>query len=97
MKIDSDLVKRLAELARLNFDKSAAEEIQHDLDKMLTFVEKLNNVDTEGVMPLTYITESKNVLRTDEQKQFITKEEALRNVPLKNSDYIKVPKVIKKD
>ena len=96
MKIDSELINRLAELARLNFDDKRAEEIRLDLSKMLEFVESLNQVDTEGIEPLTYVNETINVLREDKQSQEISKEDALRNVPKKDSDFIKVPKVIKK-
>lgn len=96
MKVDKPLVEKLAELAKLEFDEKAKEEIITDLNNILTFVEQLNEVDTTNVEPLTYITDEVNVLRTDEVKQEITKEEALKNAPLKDSDYIKVPKVIQK-
>jgi len=96
MEVNNELIDKLAELARLEFDAQSKEEIKKDLNNMIKFVEKLNELDLSGVEPLTYITEEKNVLRDDEVKQTITKAEALSNVPVKDSDYIKVPKVIKK-
>ena len=96
MKVDNQLVDKLAELAKLEFDEKSKEEIVKDLNNVLTFVEQLNEVNTENAEPLTYITDEVNVLRKDEVKQEITKEEGLLNVPIHDSDYIKVPKVLKK-
>ncbi len=96
MKIDSEMIARLAELARLNLNEKEAKAMLADLTKMLKFVEQLNSVNTDNVEPLTYINDTTNVLRDDETVQEISKEDALKNVPLKNSDFIKVPKVIKK-
>ena len=96
MKPDNKLIDHLATLARLEFDEQGKEQIKEDLSKMLGFVEKLNEVNMDGVEPLIYITDAKNVFREDIAVKTITHEEAMRNVPLKDSDYIKVPKVIKK-
>ncbi|MFT4970333.1 MAG: aspartyl-tRNA(Asn)/glutamyl-tRNA(Gln) amidotransferase subunit C [Chitinophagales bacterium] len=96
MKIDENLINRLAELAKLEFDESDAKEIQINLGSILDLVEKLQEVDTEGVEPLVYMNENVGVFREDEVKQVISKEEGLRNAPNKDSDYIKVPKVISK-
>lgn len=96
MKVDKQLVERVAELAKLQFNEEEKESIRGDLEKILEFVDKLNEVDTEGVEPLVYITEEKNVLRPDVVKHEISREEALKNAPQKDSDYIKVPKVLNK-
>ena len=96
MKIDSKTVDKLAELAKLEFDESSKEEIIKDLNRIVTFVEKLNELDTSSVEPLVYLTEDTNVMRDDIVKQDITQEEALKNAPKRDSDYIKVPKVIDK-
>lgn len=96
MEVNNELIDKLAELARLEFDEQSKNEIKKDLTNIIHFVEKLNELDLSNVEPLTYITEEKNILRKDERKQTVTKSEALSNVPLKDSDYIKVPKVIKK-
>lgn len=95
MKVDKPLVDRIAKLSKLEFDDKAAEEIISDLDKILGFVDKLNELDTENVEPLIYITDETNVLRKDEKRAEITKQDALKNAPAKDSDYFKVPKVLK--
>jgi aspartyl-tRNA(Asn)/glutamyl-tRNA(Gln) amidotransferase subunit C len=61
---------------------------------MLAFVEKLNELDTDGVEPLIYMTEERNILRDDVPETTITQKEALQNAPKKDSDYFKAPKVI---
>ena len=96
MKIDNELVDRLAELSKLEFDEQAKESLKADLEKILDLVKKLEEVNVEGVEPLIYMTDEKNVLRKDVVKDTVSKEEALQNAPLRDSDYFKVPKVIKK-
>ena len=96
MKIDNELVDRLAELSKLELDAPSKEGIKKDLQKILDLVEKLEEVNVDGVEPLIYMTDEKNVLRKDEVKGQVTKAEALQNAPQKDSDYFKVPKVISK-
>jgi len=96
MEVNKQLVEKVATLSKLEFDEQAKEEIRKDLERMIGFVDKLNEINTDNVEPLIYVTDEVNVLREDEVKQVITKEEALSNAPQKDSDYIKVPKVIKK-
>jgi aspartyl-tRNA(Asn)/glutamyl-tRNA(Gln) amidotransferase subunit C len=96
MKVDDRLVDHLATLARLEFTGDAKESIKKDLTQMLDFVEQLNKVNLDGVEPLVYITDAVNVLREDVVDEHVTHEQAMANVPLKNSDYIKVPKVLNK-
>jgi len=96
MIIDSKTVDKLADLAKLEFDESSKEEIIKDLNRIVSFVEKLNELDTSSVEPLVYLTEDTNVMRDDAVKQEITQAEALKNAPKRDSDYIKVPKVIDK-
>ncbi len=95
MEVNNELINRLAELARLEFDDTSREAIKKDLQNILGFVEKINELKLDDVEPLIYITDEKNVLREDEVKQTITHAEAMMNVPVKDSDYIKVPKVLK--
>ena len=96
MNIDSKMVTDLAHLARLRFDEAETESIRTDLQKMVAFVEKLQTVDTTGVAPLLHISDAANVLREDEIKGSITREEALLNSPVKDDTFFKVPTVIKK-
>lgn len=95
-KIDSTTVERIAELSKLEFNDQEKISIQNDLNRILVFVEKLNEIDTTGVKPLIYMVEEEGNLREDEAKQTITQQEALRNAPKKDSDYFKVPRMIKK-
>ncbi|TAL61226.1 MAG: Asp-tRNA(Asn)/Glu-tRNA(Gln) amidotransferase subunit GatC [Bacteroidetes bacterium] len=95
-KITPDTVDKLATLSRLEFDGKEREEIMSDLNRMLDFVGKLNELNTTGVEPLIYMADEKNVLRNDEAKTDITQKQALSNAPKKDSDYFKVPKVVEK-
>src|ERR1700739_1218292 len=93
-KIDYKTVDEVAHLARLEFNTAAKDEMVKDMNNMLSFVEKLNELDTTGVEPLIYMTDESNVLREDVVKETITQKEALLNAPKKDSDYFKVAKVI---
>lgn len=96
MQIDLQTVEKLAELAKLEFNEEEKQEILADLNRILTFVDKLNELDTTGVEPLVYMNDEMNILRPDVVKQEITHEEALLNAPKKDSDYFRVPKVLEK-
>jgi aspartyl-tRNA(Asn)/glutamyl-tRNA(Gln) amidotransferase subunit C len=94
MKITNEKIDQLAHLARLEFDDTTKQSIRQDLENMLKFAESLNQVDTTGVEPLIYMTNTQNNVRTDEVVQSFTKDELLKNAPKKDSDYFRVPKVI---
>lgn len=94
MNIDKKIVDEVAHLARLEFDEKSKEEIIGDMNRMLSFVDKLNELDTTNVEPLIYMTDEVNVMRDDESVVTITQEEALKNAPKRDSDYYKAPKVI---
>ncbi|PKP44120.1 MAG: Asp-tRNA(Asn)/Glu-tRNA(Gln) amidotransferase GatCAB subunit C [Bacteroidetes bacterium HGW-Bacteroidetes-12] len=96
MSIDKKTVQKIAALAKLEFDETAEISIQTDLTRMLNFVNKLNEVDTNGIEPLVYMLDEKPTLREDVVIQTITQQEALKNAPNKDTDFIKVPKVIKR-
>lgn len=93
-KIDLKTVDEIAHLARLEFDETSKPEILNDINRMLSFVDKLNELDTDQVEPLIYMTNERNVLREDLPETSITQKEALKNAPKKDSDYFKAPKVI---
>ena len=95
MKVDDALIDKLANLSKLQFDDVGKQAIKSDLSKILSFMEKLNELDPDGVEPLIYINEEVNVYREDTINYPISKEEALMNAPLKNKDFIKVPKFVK--
>ncbi len=96
MSITDKKVDDIAHLARLEFDTHGREVIKADLDKIIDFCDKLKEVNTEGVEPLIYMSDEQNVLREDKVVKQFSKEDALKNAPLSDSDYIKVPKVINK-
>jgi aspartyl-tRNA(Asn)/glutamyl-tRNA(Gln) amidotransferase subunit C len=97
MKISIDEIRHLAHLARLEFTEQEMKEMQGDMDKILGFVAKINELDLEGVEPLVYLSEERNVLREDASKTLLTKDEALKNAPDKDSDYFRVPKVLQRE
>ncbi len=96
MKIDTDIVDKIAHLARLEFENKDKEQIIKDMNNMLAFVGKLDELDTSNIEPLIYMSDEINVLREDDVKKEITQQEALKNAPKHDSDYFKVPKVIEK-
>lgn len=96
MEVNDTLVDKLANLARLRFDAAEREGIKNDLQKMIQFVEKLNELDTTGVEPLLHMSDHVNVLRQDEVKGSITRVAGLQNAAVHDEQFFKVPKVIKK-
>lgn len=94
MKIDDKVIDHLAHLSRLDFTGEAKEEIKKDMNRILEFVGKLSELDTEGIDPLVYLTDEVNVLRKDISQIEITHQEALKNAPDKDSDYFRVPKMV---
>lgn len=94
MKISHETVDNLAKLSRLSFEGEAKESMRVDLENILEMCEKLNEVNTEGIEPLIYMTNSHTILREDAVVQEITHKEALKNAPKKDSDFFRVPKVI---
>src|SRR5690554_537664 len=96
MEITDKLIDHISGLCKLSFEGEKKEIIKKDLENMLTFMEKLNEVNTDEVEPLIFMTEEINVLREDISSQTITHEEALRNAPKKDSDYFRIPRVVDK-
>ncbi len=96
MNIDKKDIEKLADLSKLQLTEEQILDMKSDLDKILAFVEKLRELDVDHVEPLRYMTSNENVLRKDEMKSDYSQEQALKNAPQKDSDYIKVPKVLRK-
>lgn len=94
MKVNNKLVEHLAHLSRLDFDDDSKEKMKFDFEKMLDFVAKLEEVDTDNVVPLSYMSSELNILREDKVEQVLTHEQALKNAPVNDTDYIRIPKVI---
>lgn len=99
MRIDDATLDRIAELAKLDYsDPAARKAVLADMERVLGFVEKLNEVDTAGTEPLVFMTDGDDTLREDDvdEASVVPKSEALRNSPVKDSDYFKVPRVVDK-
>ena len=96
MEVNDLLIEKLAHLSRLQFNEKEKEEIKKDLRQMISFVEKLNELNLDGVEPLLHISEEMNVLREDEIKGSVSREDALKNAPLHDDQFFKAPKSIKK-
>ena len=94
MKIDRALLDKIAHLSRLEFDEKDAEKMMRDMTAIVEWVEKLKEVDTEGVEPLTTMSYEINALREDEVKPHLDHHASLRNAPKKDEDYFRVPKVL---
>ena len=96
MNVNDEMIDKIANLARLEFNSEEKENIKNDLQQMIGFIDKLNELDTTGVEPLLHMSENINVLREDEVSGTISREEAFKNAPLHDEQFFKVPKVIRK-
>ena len=96
MQVNDELVDHLARLSRLRFSESEKKEIREDLEQMIQFVEKLNQVDTSGLEPVLHMSSEVNRLRDDEVKGSVSSSEALKNSTNSREQFFTVPKVIKK-
>lgn len=96
MKVNDELVNKLAYLSRISFSVSEKQSIMADLQRMISFIDKLREVNTDHVEPLLHITENVNVQRSDEVKGQLPAREALKNAAFHDNNFFKVPKVIKK-
>jgi aspartyl-tRNA(Asn)/glutamyl-tRNA(Gln) amidotransferase subunit C len=96
MEVNDLLVENLARLARLSFNDIEKSEIRADLQQMISFVEKLREVNTEGIEPMLHMSSNENILREDIVRGSIPRDEALKNAPDSDGTFFKVPKVIRK-
>ena len=97
MSITKKDVEYIAQLARLRFKDEELENFTSQLNEILNYVDKLNELDTENVEPLSHPVEEFNKFRDDELKPSIEREEALKNAPDRTDEFFKVPRVINKD
>ena len=96
MKVDENMIDKIAKLSMLEFDEKQKPTIINDMNKMLEFINKLNEINTNSIEPLIHISEEKNILRKDISNTYISQKEALKNAPMKDSTYFKIPKVLDK-
>ena len=89
-------LRHLCELAKLQLNMDEEENLQKDLEKMLSFFEKLKTVNTQGISPLPYPLEINNVSKEDTEKPGFTQEKALINAPEHTNGFFKVPSIIEK-
>ncbi len=94
MAVTKKDVEKIAELARLKFSEDELESFTPQMNEILSYMDKLNELNTENVEPLSHPVEQTNVFRKDEIKTSITTEDALKNAPAKDEHHFKVPKVI---
>ena len=87
-------VEYVASLARLEFTEAERERLVQQLNEILAYMEKLNELDTSKVEPLPHVIELSNVFREDTLIPSLTREEALKNAPDKSEKFFRVPKVI---
>jgi aspartyl-tRNA(Asn)/glutamyl-tRNA(Gln) amidotransferase subunit C len=94
MKIDDQLISRLENLARLQLSATEKEGLKTDLTNILSMVEKLQELDVEGIQPLVYLNETINRPREDKIRNEADRDAALRNAPDHDGTFFRVPKVI---
>ena len=94
MSIDLKTIKHISKLSRISVDEKRAEKLADDLNSIFEFIEKLNELKTDDVKPLTSIAETTLKFRSDEVKSKNIREQIIKNSPKDNEDYFVVPKVI---
>ncbi len=94
MKISKDEVRHVARLARLQLDESQIQEMSETLSEILTYMGKLNEVDTSNISPTSHIVKMDTVFREDEAKESLALDEALQNAPDRAGPFYRVPKII---
>ena len=94
MSIDKDTVKHIAKLARISLDEKKINSLSKDLSSIIEFIEKLNDLNTEKIVPLTSIINASLQSRKDEILEGKIRDQILKNSPEKNEEFFVVPKVI---
>ena len=94
MSIDLKTIKHISKLSRISVNEKKGEKLAGDLNSIFDFIEKLNELKTDKVEPLTSVAETTLKLRSDEIKSKNIREQIVKNSPQDNEDYFVVPKVI---
>lgn len=97
MSVTKKDVEYIAALARLKFQDEELEKFTLQLNDILGYMDKLNELNTDDIEPLSHPVENKNVFRDDILKESISTEEALKNAPSRTEEHFKVPKVINQE
>ena len=94
MSIDLKTIKHISKLSRISVDEKKAEKLAGDLNSIFNFIEKLNELNTDNVEPLTSVAETTLKFRSDEVKNQNIREQIIKNSPVDNEDFFVVPKVV---
>ncbi len=94
MEIDSKTLQKIAHLSRLELDPTKESGLKKDLEKIIEWVDQLNEVETEGIEPLTNMSFEVNAFRKDQIGETLSRERGLRNAPEHDEEYFRVPKVL---
>ena len=94
MTIDLKTIKHISKLSRISVDDKKADKLAGDLNSIFDFIEKLNELNTDKVEPLTSVAETTLKLRTDEVKSKSIRDQILKNSPEENEDFFVVPRVV---
>ncbi len=94
MTIDLKTIKHISKLSRISVDDAKADKLAGDLNSIFDFIEKLNELNTDNVEPLTSVAETTLKLRTDEVKSENIRDQILKNSPEENEDFFVVPRVV---
>tara|TARA_B100000470_G_scaffold162752_1_gene127724 strand:+ start:172 stop:459 length:288 start_codon:yes stop_codon:yes gene_type:complete len=94
MSIDKDTVKHISKLARISLDNKKVDSLSKNLSSIITFIEKLNELNTDKIIPLTSIINASLTPRKDDVKNEKIRDQILKNSPAKNEEFFVVPKVI---
>ena len=94
MTIDLKTIKHISKLSRISVDDEKAKKLAGDMNSIFDFIEKLNELNTDNVEPLTSVAETTLKLRVDEIKSGNIREQVLKNSPDENEDFFVVPRVV---
>ena len=94
MTIDLKTIKHISKLSRISVDDAKANKLAGDLNSIFDFIEKLNELNTDNIEPLTSVAETTLKLRSDEVKSENIREQILKNSPDENEDFFVVPRVV---
>jgi len=94
MKLDKETLRKMAHLARIEINPADEETLLSDMEQILSWIEKLNELDTSDIAPLTHMSLEKNTWREDEPKTSLTREAALGQAPAHDDEHYLVPRVI---
>jgi aspartyl-tRNA(Asn)/glutamyl-tRNA(Gln) amidotransferase subunit C len=96
MSVNNKQVEQIAKLARLKFNENEIENLTKDMNKILDYIDQLNELNTDNIEPLSHPLDLSNVMREDKLIESISRQEVFKNAPSHNDEFFKVPKVINK-